>query len=408
MSLKRMATLTVVLASLTAVPASRADEAPPVTADMTKGAVTFTSGENTLTIGAWIQADWIGDDKERFDGDTTGSGVGREDGFSSQFKIDRLRAYFQGTMWRSWARYRIEIEFSGTTGENDNKIKDGYIEFAKVPLATVRMGQYKVPFSLQELTPDIRQEFVERAITDVKFAPARDLGVMLLGLTGNKALGYAAGVFNGGGEAKSQDDRSMLYAGRIFWDPLGEYKLSEGPVENPESGTILHFGLAARTGEAARGTATTGVVQDPDNETAYNLECAWRWRSLWATAELFVMGDEQKNPVRGPTVRSRGVLAQLGGMIVPKRFELGARYAEIDPDRAASDDNVREVRGLAAWYFKGHNLKIQLDGGEIIYGAGFSADSALAKRGLPALGTRLGSPQAYHDRQYRIQAQLAF
>jgi len=271
----------------------------------------------------------------------------------------------------------------------------------------VRLGQFKVPFSLQQLTPDWRGSFIDRAVTDPKFAVSRDIGGMVSGTFRNKALGYSAGVFNGGGESRSQDDESHLLAARVWFDPLGEYVLSEGALDNPE-GMILHFGASARAGEAARGTATPGVVEDPDDERALGAEAAWRWSRLWATAEYFRMRDEQQNPASGPDIASRGWFAQITGMIVPGTFEMGGRYAVVDPDHQSSDDEVREVRMLGAFYIKGHNVKLQADAGALRYDAGFSALSPLARRNLPALGTRLGAPQEYTDRQYRFQAQLAF
>jgi len=42
-------------------------------------------------------------------------------------------------------------------------------------VATLKVGQFKVPFGLQELTPDYRQEFVDRSIANAKFAPSRDI-----------------------------------------------------------------------------------------------------------------------------------------------------------------------------------------------------------------------------------------
>jgi hypothetical protein len=69
---------------------------------------------------------------------------------------------------------------------------------------------------------------------------------------------------------------------------------------------------------------------------------------------------------------------------------------------------VQEIRGLVAWYLSGHNLKLQLDGGTIHYEERYGALDPLARRGLPLLGTRLGPPEEYTDKQYRVQAQLSF
>ena len=378
-----------------------------VSVDAPGQGVTIKSGDNSINFGAWGQFRWVGDDKEDFDGDASGSGVGREDGFSSSFSIPRLRAYFQGTVYRPWIGYRFELEFSTTNTDGSNKIKDGYVELTRVRMAAVRLGQYKVPFSLQELNSDQRGEFPERAITNAKFAAGRDLGVMLWGTTADKKFGYQAGIFNGGGEGRSQDDQKLMGAARVWTAPLGEYKASEGPLENTGA-FVFHVGAGVRTGETARGSATPGVFERVDNERAWNVETAVRVWRVFGTAEYFQMTDELENPVEAPTLKSRGWHAQVGVMVVPKHLEIAARYAVINPDRDASDAAVTEKRLALSYFLSGHAIKLQLDGGRITYGAGLASISSLGKRNLPALGTRLTTGSSFHDDQYRLQAQVVF
>jgi phosphate-selective porin len=269
------------------------------------------------------------------------------------------------------------------------------------------MGQYKVPFSVQELTSDQRQEFIERAITNAKYAAGRDQGLMLWGTTADKRFGYQAAVFNGGGEGRAQDDQKLMSVARVWTAPFGEYKLSEGPLENTDHFVLL-VGGAYRTGEAARGTATTGVFEKVDDESAWNAETAVRFWRLYGTAEYFQMTDEVDNPVQGPAVHSRGYHAQVGIMVIPKHLELAGRYAEINPDTDATSANVAERRFGATWYVSGHALKLQADCGRISYDSGFASLSGIARRNLPALGTRLRSGTVFQDDQYRLQAQMVF
>jgi len=382
-------------------------EAVKVSVEAPGGGVTIKYGETSLNFGAWGQFRWTGDDREDFDGDGSGSGVGHEDGFSSSFSIPRIRLYLQGTVYRSWIVYRFEYEFSNTNTDGANKVKDAYAEVSRYRMAAVRVGQYKVPFSIQEITSDTRQEFIERAITNNKFASGRDQGLMLWGATADKRFGYQAAVFNGGGEGRSQDDEQLMSVARVWTAPFGEYKLSEGPLENTDR-FILEAGAAYRTGEASRGTATPGVTEDVDDESAWNAEaCARFWR-LYGTAEYFQMTDELDNPVDAPAVHSRGYHAQVGFMAIPKHLEFAFRYAEINPDTDAVSANVTERRLAAAWYVVGHSVKLLADGGRISYGSGFAGLSAIAKRGLPPLGARLSSGTVFQDEQYRVQAQIVF
>lgn len=387
--------------------AQETEEGVKVSLDAPGGGVTLKYGDSSINFGVWGQFRWTGDDKEDFDGDSSGSGVGHEDGFSSSFSIPRIRLYAQGTVFKTWIGYKFEYEFSNTNTDGSNKVKDAYVDVTRLRMASVRMGQYKVPFSVQELTSDTRQEFIERAITNLKFAAGRDQGVMLWGATADKRFGYQAAVFNGGGEGRNQDDQGLMYVAHAWTAPFGEYKLSEGPVDNTDK-FILYVGSGYRTGEAARGTATPGVFENVDDETAWNAEAAVRFWRCYGTAEYFQMTDEVDNPVDAPAVHSRGYHAQLGIMAIPKHLEVAVRYAEINPDTDAENANVTEKRLATTYYLSGHSVKLQLDGGRVTFGAGFSSLSPIAKRNLPALGTRLRTDTTFEDDQYRLQAQIVF
>lgn len=385
----------------------RAEEGGPKI-DLTKGGPTFQSGPNSLTIGARVQFRWTVDDREGIDSDATGtSGFGEEDGTASQFAVQRMRVSFKGGMFRPWLKYEFQFDFANTSGQSDNKIKDAFLDLGPWRHTSLRLGQFKTPFSLQQLTSSGRLQFVDRAITDGKFVPGRDTGLTFSGTCANKKFGWAAGPFNGGGESRAQDDQGLLWVGRLWWDPLAEYALTESAVDGKEEAS-LHLGLAVHSGEAIRGTATTGVFEDPDDQQALGFEFAWRQKRLFGTAEWFQMSDEQANPVVGPDVDSNGWNAQFGFMVVPQHFELALRRAEVEPDEDISDSNVVETRLAAGWYWQGHNLKIQADAGQIEYDAGFAGLSDLAKRGLPDLGTRLTAGVPLTDKQLRVQFQLAF
>ncbi|MBI3450266.1 MAG: hypothetical protein HY049_15295 [Acidobacteria bacterium] len=388
--------------------APRADE---VKTDLSKGGPTFQSGDNSLTIGGFAQFRYTGDSREQFDADTAGAGVGGNDGYSQQFAVQRVRLILTGGMYKSWLRYELEWEFANTSGSNDNKVKDAVIQLAKWNLFTIRMGQFKTPFSLQEITSDTRLQFVDRAITNTKYAPGRDIGFALGGLTKDRKLGYSAGMFNGAGESKPQEDQGLMYVGRAWWDPLGEYRTAESANDAPKK-NIFHVGVAARTGEVHRGTATAGVFENPNNESAYNLELAWRYKRMFATGEYFLMADVQDNPAVAPTVRSDGWHAQFGYMITPNNFEVALRYAQIDPDEDIVNDRVSEERLALSYYFVGHNLKLQADGGRLSFGSALSdpAYPTIASRNLsiPTPGVRLAGIRHYTDSQYRLQMQIRF
>lgn len=381
---------------------------PPTRVDASGTGVTIGSGSNTLTLSNRVQIRWTLDDREASDTDTAGSGLGEDDGAIGSFDVARLRLTLSGGAYRPWLRYSFQLEMGRTSGANDSKIKDAYLELrpAGKPYR-VQLGQMKAPFSLQQLTSSGRLQFVERALTDSKFVPSRDTGVQVLGTIGSPKVGYGAGVFNGAGEALPQNNGSLLYVGRVHLNPLGAYAPAEGALDSLAK-PVLHVGGGFHAGKAIRGRTAAGIVQDADDQTAVNGEVAYKTGRVFAAAEYFWMRDQQRNPVAGRDIDSRGTYVQAGYMVVPRRIEVGARFSSVDGDTRVDDSNVSEIRGVVGYFWRGHDLKLQADAGQVRYGEGFGAMSARARQGLPALGPRLVTGEALADFQIRVQMQLTF
>jgi hypothetical protein len=231
------------------------------------------------------------------------------------------------------------------------------------------------------------------------------MGAMFAG-TAMGTLGYEAGVFNGSGESVRQNNKAHLVAGRVFWQPLGPYALSEGSSDAATE-AVLHVGVGARTGEQIRGRTAATTVEDPDDQTALNAEFAFKSSRIYSTAEYFWMTDEQQNPTAGRDIESRGFHVQAGYMFLPRRADIGILFAQITPDADVDDAEITEVRGVVGYYWHAHGLKVQADGGRLVYEDRFSSLGTRARQGLPVTGTRLGTGRLV-DTQVRVQFQVAF
>jgi hypothetical protein len=142
-------------------------------------------------------------------------------------------------------------------------------------------------------------------------------------------------------------------------------------------------------------------LHEADDQKAIGVELAWKWSRTFLTGEGFWQTDEVSNPTPGPDVDSFGWQVQGGYMVVLRRVELAARYAEVDPNRAASDDRATELRGGINYHWKGHNLKLQTDVGRLTYEPNGPGRTSASR--LPA-----AAGETVTDLQARVQLQLYF
>ena len=138
----------------------------------------------SLTISGQVQADnvYFGQDAEsRVDvGDL-------QDG--SQFR--RLRLGARGTSFEV-LEYSLGVDFALA---NQPSYLDNYLEWKDLPyLQHIRAGHYFEPFSLERVTQNRNNTFMERSLVDT-FAPARNMGVMAYGNTENERATWAIGTF---------------------------------------------------------------------------------------------------------------------------------------------------------------------------------------------------------------------
>ncbi len=118
--------------------------------------------------------------------------------------------------WHEHFRAFVELEMGkGKTGLND-----AFLEIYWRPALRLRLGQFKQPFSMEELYSDNWIWTMERSLAD-SLVPGRDIGVMLHGSLAGGALYYAASVYNGNGKNRAADtDGAKDLAGRVVVAPL--------------------------------------------------------------------------------------------------------------------------------------------------------------------------------------------
>jgi hypothetical protein len=119
---------------------------------------------------------------------------------------------------------------------------DAFVNYAPTPWANVQVGQYYLPFSLENRISDNTTAFLERALVIRTIAAPlqRDIGAMLWGESPNGLLYYAVGVFNGDGPNRPNPDGRFDVAGRALVRPLAGS--TRGHARWAQLGASVHAG----------------------------------------------------------------------------------------------------------------------------------------------------------------------
>lgn len=232
----------------------------------TKGKLQVTSpdGDFKVQVGGRIMAD-----SAAFSSDKTDLGSGTE--------FRRARMFISGTMWRAW-NYKLQYDFANTDAPIDG-IRDAYLGYGFANGGSIKVGNFKEPFSLEELTSAKYITFMERSLP-ITFAPSRNMGVGYSYVAPSANWTASGGLFGEGVDDPSgNNDEGYGVTGRFTYAPWHE------------GNRALHFGgavsyrvtnqdnaLRLRERPEAHLSDTrfidTGTI-DTESYTRYGLEAAW-------------------------------------------------------------------------------------------------------------------------------------
>lgn len=155
-----------------------------------------------------------------------------DDANESSFSVRRARLDFKGDIVPK-LDYRLQVEFASKV-----QIVDAYVQYRPFRQLNVKVGQYKVPFSIEntEYVP-LKFEFIEYSMPLRKLmgfseviggetlsATGRDMGLTLYGGFGKRdgydLINYDFGVFNGSGINTSDNNRSKDVVARLSVHPV--------------------------------------------------------------------------------------------------------------------------------------------------------------------------------------------
>ena len=175
-------------------------------------------------IGGWVDAQYS------FDQNSDGSK-------SSVMMIRRARLDFKGNLSK-WVDFRLQADFAPSP-----RLIDGYVKVNFCKFIQLQVGQFKIPFSLENKLSPLDLELTENAqvisalsgykdVTGISsYANGREIGLMLTGtlasaeVQGEKIpiLQYGVGVFGGNGINVKTDNMAKDFSARIEFFPFTKH-----------------------------------------------------------------------------------------------------------------------------------------------------------------------------------------
>lgn len=221
------------------------------------------------------------------------------------FEFRRLRLVAEGTGYGVYD-FRLQMTLepetvnespAGTVTSPD--VKDAYFSINEVPwLGRVRIGNFFVPFSLEQVTNDTNNIFLERSIpTQGVFAAEREVGIAIYNCTDDQSVTWASGVFfdsiSEGLKERIDNNQGYRVSGRLTWVPYYD-ELSNGRYVVHTGIGILHtedqddrvrFRARPQIHEGPR-IIDSGVLA-ADSYTTGNLELAVIMGNIAVQSEAF-------------------------------------------------------------------------------------------------------------------------
>jgi phosphate-selective porin OprO/OprP len=290
----------------------------------------------------------------------------------SQFNVRRARLEVNGQFFQ-WIGLKIEADFT-----DSQPLRDVYLDLKFFPEFGLRGGQFKTPFSLEELTSDLFTDFVERSLIN-ELAPSYDRGVMGYGSVAQGIVSYALGGFNGTGQNTSDNNgdkdvaarlvlvpfktfdnfwlKGFQIAGDLTWGNESSLPSAQGRTEARTPNRFTYFAAQPARGDRLRyGVDLAWMVGPAGVKFEYDVQTnerrglgpggsdldKVRAKGWYVSATYLLTGEERR--LNAP-VFPRHPFVPIAGKWGPGAWELGLRYAEL---KFHSDDPVNFFDGNLA------------------------------------------------------------
>ncbi len=345
--------------------------------------------EYKLTLGGYIQMNYEGGDVSAFEGRFGANAL------KNRFRLRRARISLIGDFAEQFD-FKIEGDFeqsdtaitasrrnsdgSFTTVTNSNRVDfsgtDIFINWHAIPEANIKVGQWKAPFGLEQITPDTKIFTIERSLPTSALTPERQIGLQIWGKPlanifpeEKELVTYYAGIFNGNGRNfNNNDNNNFMTVGRLELLPW------KGTIANVESSLKLGGDILHSRDDAGTNITPAGNLRvSPDGSlTAYTLtgadeRVAWSVDGWLNVGPFDLIAEYFHEEVNGRNVNGvppgfadfepSGFYVQGSYFILPKKLQAVVKWEALNPGQFGND-GIHSITGGLNYYIHGDSVKV--------------------------------------------------
>ncbi len=311
--------------------------------------------ELKLVLGGFVQVNFEDGDVSAFEGRFG------ETAIKDRFRLRRARINLTGDYAEQFD-FKMEGDFGQSDGTSGNRTAfsatDIWLNWHQFPAAQVKIGQYKAPFGLEQLTPDTQLLTIERTLPTGAITPDRQIGAELWGKPFTSIwpeqkdlLTYYAGIFNGNGRNITvNDNNNFMFVGRMELQPFtgkiaGQPSFLKlgGDVLNSRDEAGVNISQSSNLLVNADGSLSPFTLPSPDERTAWSVDA---WLEL---GPFDLIGEYLQEHVEGRTVNgvpptfsnftTDGFYVTGGYYLLPKKLQAVVRWTQLLHPRQRSEAN---------------------------------------------------------------------
>ena len=332
--------------------------------------------ELKLVLGGYIQVNFEDGDVSAFEGRFGLTAL------KDRFRLRRARINLTGDFAEKFD-FKVEGDFENSDGLSSSRTAfeatDIFINWHQFAEANIKVGQWKAPFGLEQITPDPSLIIIERSLPTGALTPERQIGVQVWGKPFTNVwpeqkdlLTYYAGIFNGNGRNTSiNDNNNFMYVGRLELMPFkgkifgqdSSLKLG-GDVLNSRDDKGTNISQTLNLLVNADGSLSAFVLPGADERTAWSVDT---WFNL---GPFDLIGEYFQEKVNGRTVNgmppgfadftTNGYYITAAYFLIPKKLQAAVRWEDLNPGQMGND-GIHSITGGLNYYIHGDDLKLMIN-----------------------------------------------